>query len=222
MTRTGAAAGRRLSRSSRRELVERLRDAGIAGLGGAAFPTATKLAAARERGARRLLLNGAECEPWICCDDALMRAEPGEIVFGARVLMRALEAVECVIAVEDDKPEAVEALRQALATTDAAGVSVEVVPAVYPRGAERQLISAVMGVEVPARGLPADVGVTCQNVATAAAVARWARTGEPCVSRVVTVTGSGVARPVNVRARLGTPIAALVAAAGGYGVTRSD
>jgi electron transport complex protein RnfC len=198
------------------ELVEQLREAGIAGLGGAAFPTATKLAAARERGARRLLLNGAECEPWICCDDAVMRAEAGEIVFGARVLMRALDAVECVIAVEDDKPEAIEALRQALATTDAGGVSVDVVPAVYPRGAERQLISAVMGVEVPARGLPADVGLTCQNVATAAAVARWARTGEPCLSRVVTVTGSGVARPVNVRARLGTPIAALVAAAGGY------
>jgi electron transport complex protein RnfC len=198
------------------ELVERLRGAGIAGLGGAAFPTATKLAAARERGARRLLLNGAECEPWICCDDALMRAEAGEIVFGARVLMRALDADECVIAVEDDKPQAIEALRQAVATTEAGGVAVEVVPAVYPRGAERQLISAVMGVEVPARGLPAEVGLTCQNVATAAAVARWARTGEPCLSRVVTVTGSGVARPVNVRARLGTPIAALVAAAGGY------
>jgi electron transport complex protein RnfC len=197
-------------------LVEHLRAAGIAGLGGAAFPTATKLATARGRGARRLLVNAAECEPWICCDDALMRAEAAAVVLGARVLMRALEAGACVIAVEDDKPEAIDALRAALAAVEADGIAIEVVPAVYPRGAERQLVTAVFDLEVPSRGLPADVGVTCQNVATAAAVARWARTGEPCLSRVVTVTGSGVARPCNVRARLGTPLADLVAAAGGY------
>ena len=197
-------------------LVEHLRAAGIAGLGGAAFPAATKLQAARERGARRLLLNGAECEPWICCDDALMRVEAADVVLGARVLMRALEATSCVIVVEGDKPAAIEALRRALSTADPGDVVVEVVPAVYPQGAERQLVTALTGLEVPSRGLPADVGVTCQNVATAAAVARWARSGEPCLSRVVTVTGRGVVRAVNVRARLGTPLAALVAAAGGY------
>jgi electron transport complex protein RnfC len=197
-------------------LVERLREAGIAGLGGAAFPTATKLEAARSRGARTLLLNGAECEPWICCDDALMRTEAADVVLGARVLMRALEAPSCLIAVEDDKPEALEALAQALAAAPAEGVELRVVAAVYPRGAERQLTSAMTGVEVPSRGLPADVGVTCQNVATAAAVARWARRGEPCISRVVTVTGGSVAAPRNVRARLGTPLEQLVAAAGGY------
>jgi len=197
-------------------LIDGLRAAGIAGLGGAVFPTATKLATARARGARRLLINAAECEPWICCDDALLRAEPGDVVLGARVLMRALDADTCVIAVEDDKPEAIAALRASLGSGGAEGLAVEVVPATYPRGAERQLITAVFGVEVPSRGLPADVGITCQNVATAAAVARWARTGEPCVSRVVTVTGSGVARPANVRARFGTPLSALVAAAGGY------
>ena len=196
------------------DLVARLHGAGIAGLGGAAFPTATKLGAARARGARRLLLNGAECEPWICCDDALMRHEAADVALGARVLMHALEAEACTIAVEDDKPAAIAALRDALGVR--AGVTVEVVPAIYPRGAERQLLTAVAGIEVPSRGLPADVGWTCQNVATAAAAGRWARTGEPCVSRVVTVTGSGVARPVNVRAWLGTPIAALVAVAGGY------
>jgi electron transport complex protein RnfC len=210
------AAGRDALALDPATLIDAFRAAGIAGLGGAVFPTATKLATARERGARRLLLNAAECEPWICCDDALMRAEPGDVVLGARVLMRALDAEGCVIAVEADKPEAIAALRASLDAAGFPAITIEVVPAVYPRGAERQLITAVFGVEVPSRGLPADVGVTCQNVATAAAVARWARAGEPCLSRVVTVTGSGVARPTNVRARLGTPLAALIAAAGGY------
>ncbi len=197
-------------------LVEQLREAGIAGLGGAGFPTATKLCAGRERGARVLLLDGAECEPWICCDDALMRAQAEGVWTGAAVLSHALGGDTCIVAVEDDKPEAIAALRAALPDARRADWSVAVVPAVYPQGAERQLISAVLGVEVPAGGLPADAGVTCQNVATAAAVAHWARTGDPLTTRVVTVTGSGVARPTNVRARLGTPVAALVAAAGGY------
>jgi electron transport complex protein RnfC len=197
-------------------LVAGLAAAGIAGLGGAAFPTSTKLDAARARGARRLLINGAECEPWICCDDALMRERADDVVRGTALLRRALEADDCVIAIEDDKPAAIAAIEQAVAAAARDSVSVQVVPAVFPQGAERQLISAAFGIEVPARGLPADVGVTCQNVATAAAVADWLRTGRPCTERVVTVTGSGVADPCNVRARIGTPIAALVRAAGGY------
>jgi electron transport complex protein RnfC len=198
------------------ELVGALRAAGIAGLGGAAFPTATKLEAARARGARKLVLNGAECEPWICCDDALLREQAADVLLGARVLLHALAADTCVVAIEDDKPQAIEAMRAIVAATGAAGIDVQVLPAVFPQGAERQLITAVTGFEVPSRGLPADVGVTCQNVATAAAIARWVRTGEPCLTRVVTVTGSGVARPCNVRARIGTPLALLVEAAGGY------
>jgi len=199
------------------ELVARLRAAGIAGLGGAAFPTATKLEAARARGARRLLLNGAECEPWICCDDALMREQAQDILHGARLMMRALEADSCVIAIEDDKPDAIAAVRAAIAATGpASGFAVQVVPAIYPQGAERQLATAVTGAEVPTAGLPADIGITCQNVATAMSVARWAREGEPCIARVVTVTGSGVAGPRNVLARIGTPLATLVDAAGGY------
>ena len=198
------------------ELVDRLRDAGIAGLGGAAFPTATKLAAGRARGARQLLLNGAECEPWICCDDALMRARAAEVVLGARILQHALEADGCNIAVEDDKPAAIAALRSALDPQRTGDPAVVVVPAIYPQGAERQLITAVTGIEVPAGRWPVDAGVVCQNVATAAAVARWASTGLPATDRVVTVTGSGVARPCNVEAPFGTPLAALVQAAGGY------
>ena len=196
------------------DLADALRAAGIVGLGGGAFPTATKLGAAQARGARRLLLNGAECEPWICCDDALMRENAADVVLGARVLMHALDADCCTIAIEDDKPQAIDAMRDTTASSP--GIEVRVVPAVYPQGAERQLVTAVTGEEVPSRGWPADVGVTCQNVATAAAIARWVHTGEPCVERVVTVNGSGVARPCNVRARIGTPLALLVEAAGGY------
>jgi electron transport complex protein RnfC len=198
------------------ELARRLRDAGIAGLGGAGFPTATKLASARDRCAQTLLLNGAECEPWICCDDALMRSAADDVVLGALILRRAAGAVRCIVAIEDDKPAAIAAVTGAVERLGDAALTLVVVPAVYPQGAERQLITTVMGVEVPAGGLPADAGVICQNVATAAAVARWAARGEPLLSRVVTVTGSGVERPCNVRAPIGTPLAALIAAAGGY------
>jgi len=198
------------------QLTQRLRDAGIAGLGGAGFPTATKLASARDRGAQTLLLNGAECEPWICCDDALMRSAADDVVRGALILRRAAGAVRCVIAIEDDKPAAIAAMTGAIERQRDAALKVVVVPAVYPQGAERQLITTITGVEVPADGLPADAGVICQNVATAAAVARWATRGEPILSRVVTVTGSGVAHPCNIRAPIGTALATLVAAAGGY------
>jgi Na+-translocating ferredoxin:NAD+ oxidoreductase subunit C len=197
-------------------LIEAIREAGIAGLGGAAFPAATKLRAAREHQATHLVLNGAECEPWICCDDALLREQADDVAHGARLLMRALQAQQCSIAIEDDKPEAIAALRAALARDNETPLDLVVVPAVYPRGAERQLITAVTGLEVPTRKLPATVGVTCQNVATAAAIAQWARTGEPCVSRVVTVTGGAMATPCNVIARIGTPLHEIINSAGGY------
>lgn len=201
------------------ELVAALRAAGIAGLGGAAFPTGTKLAAARSQSVQKLVLNGAECEPWISCDDALMQTAADAVLLGAAVLRRASGAMTCIVAIEDDKPRAIAAMTAAIERRRDASTSLVVVPAVYPRGAERQLVSAVTGVEVPSGGLPVDAGVVCQNVATAYAVARWASAGEPLLSRIVTVTGSGVARTCNVRAPLGTPIADLVAAAGGYSGT---
>ncbi|MGB5102943.1 MAG: electron transport complex subunit RsxC [Steroidobacteraceae bacterium] len=197
-------------------LVETMRRAGIVGLGGAAFPTSTKLEAARARSVGHLVLNGAECEPWISCDDALMRERPADVAFGAQVLMRASGAARTTIAVEDDKPEAIAALHEALASLGDDRLQVMVLPASYPAGAERQLLAAVTGSEVPHDALPPSVGLLCQNVGTAAAVAAWARTGEPCIARIVTITGSGVARPANLEARIGTPIAALVADCGGY------
>jgi electron transport complex protein RnfC len=197
-------------------LQQALQEAGFAGLGGAGFPTATKLAAARERSVHTLLLNGAECEPWISCDDALMQARADEVISGAGVLRHASGATACIVAIEDDKPAAIAAMTSAIERARDPAVTLVVVPAVYPRGAERQLIAAVTGVETPSGGLPVDAGIVCQNVATAAAIARWAQHGEPLLSRIVTITGSGVARPCNVHAPLGTPLAQLVAAAGGY------
>lgn len=198
------------------DLIARILEAGIVGLGGAAYPTGAKLAAARERSVEHLVLNGAECEPWICCDDALMRERADDILFGTRIMMVACGARRATIAVEDDKPEAIEALRGALSALGDDRLDVVTLPALYPAGAERQLLVAVTGREVPHDAIPPSIGLLCQNVGTAAAVASWARSGEPCVGRVVTVTGSGVSEPANLEARIGTPLAALVADCGGY------
>jgi electron transport complex protein RnfC len=199
------------------QLLARIRAAGIAGLGGAAFPAHAKIAAARTGSATHLVLNGAECEPWICCDDALMRERAADVVLGAQVMLQACAAMECTIAIEDDKPEAIAAIGLALELAADPRISLRTLPAVYPAGAERQLLAAMTGREVPTGALPPSVGLLCQNVGTAAAVARLVRTGEPLTRRIVTVTGSGVNEPANVEACIGTPISELVAACGGYG-----
>jgi electron transport complex protein RnfC len=191
--------------------------AGIVGLGGALFPTAQKLAAGPAL--HTLLLNGAECEPYITCDDALLRERPGRVVAGAQLLLAATGIARAVIAVKTDMPAARIALYDALQAAADPRLGLAVVTGKYPAGGERQLIELVLGGEVPAGGLPRDAGVVCQNVATAAAVADFFTTGQPLISRIVTVTGGAVAAPCNVEARLGTPAAALVAAAGGYAGT---
>jgi electron transport complex protein RnfC len=197
-------------------LLDRLGSAGIAGLGGAAFPAAGKLALARSSAVEHLILNGAECEPWICCDDALMRERAADVVLGGQVMLAACGATRCTIAIEDDKPEAVAAIAAAIAAAQDDRIELVELPAIYPLGEERQLIEAVIGREVPHDALPPAIGIVCQNVGTAAAVARFVGTGEPVVSRIVTVTGSGVACPGNLEVRIGTPISELVAACGGY------
>jgi electron transport complex protein RnfC len=193
-------------------LRERIRDAGIVGLGGAAFPTAEKLEHAREL----LILNGAECEPWIACDDALLRERAAEVVQGGRVLRRAVGATRVLLAIEDRMPEALAAAAQAIAMHGAGEIELAAVPTVYPVGGERQLIRVLTGIEVPSAGLPRDVGVIVQNVGTAAAAWRAVDAGEALVSRIVTVTGPGVVAPGNFEVAFGTPVSHLVAQAGGY------
>ena len=192
-------------------LLERVADAGVVGLGGACFPTHDKLAVPREL----LVLNGAECEPWIACDDRLLRERAAEVVSGGRLLQRITGARRVVLAIEDCMPEALAAARAAVADS---GVDIRVVavPTVYPEGGEKQLIRVLTGREVPQGGLPRDLGVVVQNVATAAAAWHAVVDGEALTARIVTVTGAGVARPGNFEVRIGTPVADVVAAAGGY------
>jgi Na+-translocating ferredoxin:NAD+ oxidoreductase subunit C len=200
---------------SPRQLRAHIGRGGIVGLGGAAFPTAAKLDSCAGRDAR-ILLNGAECEPYISCDDMLMRERAEDVVLGARILLRALDAASCTIAVEDDTPDAQQALRDAIARSEDRRIELAVVPGIYPAGGERQLITAVFDIEVPGDGLPADVGILCQNVGTAAAIAHWLRDGLPLIRRIVTVTGDGVQQARNLEVRIGTPIASLIADCGGY------
>ncbi len=199
-----------------RELCQHIGHGGIVGLGGAAFPTDAKLLGSQLEGGPHLLLNGTQCEPYISCDDMLMRERAQDVILGARILLHALDARHCTIALEEDTPQAEQALRAALSRCHDERVRLKVVPSIYPAGGERQLISAVFGVEVPFDALPAGIGVVCHNVGTAAAIAHWIRDGQPLISRIVTVAGDGVHQPCNLEARLGTPITTLIDDCGGY------
>jgi len=198
------------------ELLLRILDGGIVGLGGAVFPTAQKLMQARTCETEYLILNGVECEPYISCDDVLMRERAPEVLKGAQILMHALQIDTCYVAVESDKPAAITRLGEVLAELDDARIVLKQVPTIYPSGGEDQLVQLVTNREVPSGGLPTDVGCLVQNVGTAAAVADWILQGEPLISRVTTITGDGVAAPTNVRARIGTTIEKAVKYAGGY------
>ena len=205
-----------------RSLRERVRDAGIVGMGGAAFPTAVKLNPRPGKRVHTLVVNGAECEPYISCDDLLMRTHPEAVLEGVRIVMHMLAADRALIAVEDNKPEALRALTDALPAAERDGIQVVAIPSLYPTGGERQLIKVLTGREVPSAGLPADLGMVCHNVGTLKAIRDAVVLGQPLVSRIITVTGAGVREPRNVEALIGTPFAELVAAAGGYrpGVNR--
>ena len=197
-------------------LATKILQGGIVGLGGAVFPTAQKLMQATSVEVTTLLLNGVECEPYISCDDMLMRERAAAIVKGGQILMHALGVEECIIGVESDKPEAIHALAEVLGEIGDERISLKQVPTIYPSGGEDQLVQLVTRREVPTGGLPSDVGCLVQNVGTAAAVHDWIEDHEPLVSRITTVTGDGVAQPMNVRARLGTTVADVVNFVGGY------
>jgi electron transport complex protein RnfC len=194
------------------ELRQRIFAAGIAGLGGAGFPTAYKLGGDAGRGIHTLILNGTECEPYITADDRLMRERAAAVIGGARILAHLVQPDEILIGVEDNKPEAVAALRAALG--DHGDIDVVEFPTKYPSGGERQLIQILTGKQVPSGGLPADIGILCQNVGTAAAVHAAVTDGRPLVSRITTVTGEAVQRPGNFEVLVGTPMAYLLERAG--------
>ncbi len=197
-------------------LRERIRWAGIVGLGGATFPSSVKLSPPSGIRIRTLIINGAECEPYISCDDRLMRDRPERILQGVRLLRDLLGVEESLIAVEDNKPEAIMALRQSLGSGgDAAGIEIIAIPTLYPSGGERQLSRILTGREVPSGGIPAQIGIVCQNVATVAAIAEAAFYGKPMISRIVTLTGLGIDRPCNLDVPIGTPLRDLIGLGGG-------
>ena len=189
---------------------------GVVGLGGAVFPTAQKLMQANTCKIDHLILNGVECEPYISCDDVLMRERAREVIGGAQILMHALSLDSCYVVVESDKPEALSALADVMTELGDERLVLKQVPSIYPSGGEDQLVQLVTNREVPSGGLPSDIGCLVQNVGTAAAIYDWIHDYEPLISRITTITGDGIAQPMNVRARIGTTVADIVNFAGGY------
>lgn len=197
-------------------VLRKILQGGIVGLGGAVYPTAQKLMQAVSCDLDYLILNGAECEPYISCDDMLMRERAQDIVSGAQILLHALQLDRACIVVESDKPDSIRQLAEAMTGAGDERLTLRQIPTIYPSGGEDQLVQLVTNREVPSGGLPTDIGCLVQNVGTAAAIHDWLQNGEPLISRITTITGDGIARPMNVRARIGTPISELAKFAGGY------
>lgn len=194
-------------------LIERIRSAGVIGAGGAGFPAARKLIDANHQPltVTTLIINGAECEPYITADDRLMRERAHEIVLGIRVLQQILQPQKILIGIEDQHGDALAAMRAATIDTD---IIVAAVPSIYPTGGEGQLIQVLTGNEVPTSGNPADIGVLCFNVGTVAAIYRAVVLDEPMLSRIVTISGDACTSNGNFDVLIGTPLATLLAQSG--------
>ena len=199
---------------SREQILSRIRQAGIAGLGGAMFPAHIKLNPASE--IELLLINGVECEPYISADDRLMREHAREILDGIEIVHGLLNPKRVIIAIEDNKPEAVQAMQQALDSCQLpkGSIRITVIPTKYPSGGEKQLIQIITGQEVPSGAIPAQLGIVVHNVGTAFAIREAVCLGKPLIERVVTVTGGNIPKPGNYWVPLGTPIAHILEQSG--------
>ena len=196
------------------ELRAKVKDAGIVGMGGAAFPAHVKLSPPKEKAVDVVILNGAECEPYLTADYRLMIERPQDVVEGLKVLMKILGVNKGFIGIENNKPDAVEAMKKA--ASGESNIQVCPLEVKYPQGAEKMLIKAAVDREVPARGLPMDVGVVVHNIGTAFAVYEAARYGKPLIDRVVTVTGEGIKEPKNLMVKIGTLVSDLIEECGGF------
>jgi len=195
------------------ELKEKVKGAGIVGMGGATFPTVVKLSPPKEKQIDAVLINGAECEPYLTADYRLMVERPKEVIEGLKILMKILGVQKGYVGIENNKPDAVAKMKEA---ASGSGIEVLALEVKYPQGAEKMLIKAILGREVPPRALPMDVGVVVQNVGTALAIYEAARFGKPLIERVVTVTGEGITEPKNLMVRIGTKISDLIEECGGF------
>ncbi|CAB5535443.1 electron transport complex subunit RsxC [Providencia hangzhouensis] len=197
---------------TRAELLQKIEQAGIAGLGGAGFPTASKLAGGQDA-IKTLIINAAECEPYITADDRLMQEHAQEVIEGCRVLQHLLTPDQVLIGIEDNKPEAIRALKDAVTSQDKQ-IFIRVIPTKYPSGGAKQLTKILTGKEVPSGARSSQIGVLMQNVGTVVAIKRAVVDGQPLIERVVTVTGEAISKPGNFWARLGTPVKHLLQQSG--------
>ncbi len=200
-----------------KEIINIIKDAGIVGMGGAGFPLHIKLSPPEDKKIDYIILNGAECEPYLTADHRLMLEDPASIIYGLKAMMRALNIEKGYIGIEDNKPDAISAMQAARG--DDHSVEIVKLHTKYPQGAEKQLIYACVKRAVPSGGLPMDVGVVVSNVATASAVAKRFTTGMPLVQRICTVTGSAIVEPRNLWIKVGTPINEIIEQCGGYAET---
>lgn len=208
-----------LASLSKEAIREAVREAGIVGMGGAAFPTSVKLALPKGRAIDTVLLNGCECEPFLSCDHRVMTEEPDKVIWGLRALMKATGAQHGIVGVEDNKPDALDAVKRAIGADNAIkGVEplrIIVLETKYPQGAEKMLIKAALGRKVPLGKLPLDAGVIVNNVGTAVAVFEALNYKKPLIERVVTVSGDAVMEPKNLKVRLGATFEDVIAQCGG-------
>ncbi|EIJ42252.1 electron transport complex, RnfABCDGE type, C subunit [Beggiatoa alba B18LD] len=195
------------------EVAARVGSAGIVGMGGATFPSAVKLKQSLKSKVHTFIVNGSECEPYLTCDDRLMQERAEQIVDGTRIVLHAAQIEHAYIAVEDNKPTAIEALRTAC--KHIANVKVVAVPSLYPMGSAQHLIKTVTGLEVPADGRSSDIGLLVHNVGTVYAVHRALRFGEPLISRVITVGGGAIEAPTNIEVPIGALVSDVLAFCGG-------
>jgi len=193
------------------EIIKLVGEAGIVGLGGAAFPSHVKLSPPKEKVIEILILNGCECEPYLTCDHRVMLEFPDEVIQGGEIIARVVGAKRLIIAIEDNKPDAIKLLKGKSDSFEVVRVKTK-----YPEGAEKQLIAALTKREVPSGGLPMDVGCLVHNVGTAKAVYQAVRYQKPLIDRVITVTGSNIKEPKNLLVRIGTPARELIDHCGGY------
>jgi len=195
------------------EIIQRIADAGIVGMGGATFPTHIKLAPPPGKKCDILIINGVECEPYLTADHRVMLEKGDEIMVGIAILMKALSVNKAIIGIENNKPDAIAHLNKL--TQAYQGISIMPLKVQYPQGGEKQLIDACIGRQVPSGKLPIEVGAVVQNIGTALAIYEAVQKNKPLIERVITVTGKSLAKPGNYLARIGTPMLSLIEASGG-------
>lgn len=188
---------------STKELLDHIKESGIVGMGGAAFPTFIKLSIPEGKAVDTVIINGAECEPFLTADHRVMIEKPFDVVNGLKIILKILNVSNGIIAIEDNKKDAYETIKKEI--KDTSNIKVILVKTKYPQGAEKQIIEAVLNRQVPSGKLPIDVGVVVQNVATCAEISTYFKTGMPLTKRVLTVSGSGAINPQNLLVRIGTP-----------------